>query len=81
MSNLAPSSERAMFIAQWQAAGPLLAAQSTAEFRQMSHRQRQQQIDNLLNLGFEFRRDRIDDGLVRRQQIMRLLDQVRNNHP
>ena len=78
MSSRTPPSDREAFFVRWQAAGPLLAAQKVAEIRQMSLLDRQQQIENLLNLAYEFRRDRIDDGLVRWQQVMRLLDQAQS---
>ena len=69
------SADRAAFVARWKVTGPILAAHSLAELRSMSLQQRQLQIDNLLNLGFQFRRNRIDDGPVRLQQALRRMDQ------
>lgn len=78
MSQSDPQADRAAFVAQWKITGPLLEANSVREIRQLTSRQRQQQIDNLLKLGFQFRRPRTDDGLVYLHRILCQLEQIKH---
>ena len=59
------SPDRLAWINRWEKTRLLLDAQSQIEIRGMSIQKRQQQIENLLDLAYQFRKTRIDDGLVK----------------
>jgi hypothetical protein len=65
--------DRIAWIEHWKKAGLLLDQQAQLELRQMSLQQRQQQIRNLLDLAWKFRKARTDSGLVElRHQLIQV---------
>ncbi len=67
---LRPSNEKALFVAHWESAGPRIEAARRHELLNMDTQDRWIQIENLLNLGYQFRRHRSTSGLVELQKFL-----------
>ena len=63
------------FVDHWRKVAPLLKARRDRELQQFDHHAQADLIDALLQLGFEFRRERTTSGLVEWQRRLHRRDE------